>query len=75
MVPEETQVPKNTKTSINYIPTRDIWDRNNIIIDDIFTFTVALEITKNDEDPEQHAIESVDIDMIGQNGKKQCMQN
>ena len=57
MVPEETQVPENKETSINYISTRDIWDRNNIIVDDIFAFTIVLEITRSDEDPKPQTIE------------------
>ena len=36
MVPKETKVSKNKETSINYVSTRDIWNRNNIIIDNIF---------------------------------------
>ena len=57
MAPKETQVPKNKDTSINYVSTRDIWDRNNIIVENIFAFTVALEITRSNEDLEPHTIE------------------
>ena len=45
------------ETSINYVSTGYIWDRNNIIVDDIFAFTVALEITRSDEDPKSQTIE------------------
>jgi len=74
-VPEETQVLENKKISIDYVSTRDIWNRNNVIVDEIFFFTVALEITRSDEDSEPQTINNVDVDMIGQNEKKQYMQN
>ena len=57
MVPEETHVPENKKTSINYVSKRDIQDRNNIIVDDIFAFKVTLEIIRSDENPEPQTIE------------------
>jgi len=41
---------------MNYVSIGDIWDKNNIIIDDIFAFTVALKITRSDEDPESQTI-------------------
>ena len=55
-VPEETHVLKNKEISINYVSTGDIRNKNNIIIDDINAFTVALEITRSDEDPELKTI-------------------
>ena len=58
MIPEKTHVPENSETSSNYVSTGDIWDKNNIIIDDIFIFTVALEITISDENLELQTIES-----------------
>ena len=56
MVPEETQARENKETSINYVSTGDIWKINNIIIDDIFVFTLALQITRSDEDSEPQTI-------------------
>ena len=49
---EEAQVPKNSETSISYVHKGDKWDRNNILINNIFSFQVALDIIRNDEDPE-----------------------
>ena len=57
MVPEETHAPENNETSINYVSTGYIWNRNNIIVDDIFAFTIALEITRSDEDSQPQTIE------------------
>jgi len=57
MFPEKTQVPENKETSINYVSTEYIWDRNSIIVDDIFAFTIALKITRSDENLEPQTIE------------------
>ena len=35
----------------------DKWDRNNIMINNIFVFQVALNIIRNDEDPEPQNVE------------------
>ena len=35
----------------------DKWDRNNIVINNIFAFQVALDIIRNDEDPEPQNVE------------------
>ena len=56
-IPEETQVSENKKISINYVLSRDIWNRNNVIIDNINAFTSTLEITKSDKDPKPQIME------------------
>ena len=43
-------VHNNEKISINYIHKGKIWDRNTILIDDGFSFQVAMDIISNDED-------------------------
>ena len=35
----------------------NVWNRNAIIVDGIFAFQVALEITRSDEDPEPQTVE------------------
>ena len=40
---------ENTKISINYC--NDLWNRNDIIIDDAFAFLVAHEIMHDDYEP------------------------
>ena len=45
-VSEETQIPENKEISVNYVSTGDIWDRDNIIVGDIFAFKIAFEIIK-----------------------------
>ena len=47
---EEAQVPKNSEISISYVHKGDKWDRNNIVINNIFAFQVALGIMKNVEE-------------------------
>ena len=43
-------VHNNEEISINYIHKGKIWDRNTILIDDVFSFQVAMDIISNDED-------------------------
>ena len=54
---EETHIPKNSEISISYVHKRDEWDQNNIVINNIFVFQVALDIIRNDEDPEPQNVE------------------
>ena len=53
----EVHALDNNEISINYISTGKIWDRNNIVIDHVFAYKVALDITQSDEDPEPHTVE------------------
>ena len=48
-VPEETAVHKSKEISINYACTNELWDQNEIIIDDMFAFAVATEIILSDD--------------------------
>ena len=50
--PEEAQVPENCEISISYVHTGEKWDRNNIVINNIFAFQVASNVIRNDEDLE-----------------------
>ena len=45
-------VHKNEEISINYIHERRIWDRNTTHINNAFSFQVAINIIRNDEDQE-----------------------
>ena len=49
--PEEVQNSKNEEKSTNYTYTRELWDRKEIVIDNVFSYTVATEIT-NDFEPQ-----------------------
>ena len=55
--PEETKVPENLKISINYVHNREKWDRNKVIINNIFAFPMALDIIRNDENPKPQNVE------------------
>ncbi|RVX03802.1 Copia protein [Vitis vinifera] len=55
--PEEAQVPENCEISVSYVQTGEKWDRNNIVINNIFAFQVAFDIIRNDEDPEPRNVE------------------
>ena len=52
---EKITNPRNTENSITYC--NEIWDRNKIIIDDIFAFSVAHKIMDDDCEPQQSIIE------------------
>ena len=47
---EKINDPGNTEISINYC--NDFWNRNDIIIDDMFAFLVAHEIMHDDYEPQ-----------------------
>ena len=49
--PEEAQIPENCEISVSYVHTREKWNRNNIVINNIFAFQVASEVIRNYEDP------------------------
>lgn len=55
-VQDEPRVPENEEISINYVMSRKIWNRNEIDVDDIFAYNVALEIMENDEDHEPKSV-------------------
>ncbi|KAM1181462.1 hypothetical protein ACFX19_000062 [Malus domestica] len=48
-VPEEIEVHESKEIFINYACTNELWDQNEIIIDDMFAFTVATEIILSDD--------------------------
>ena len=49
---EIVPVHNNEEISINYIHKGKIWDRNTTLIDDAFSFQVAMDFISNDEDQE-----------------------
>jgi hypothetical protein len=56
--PKKEQIPENDEISIYYVSTGEIWDRNKIVVDNIFLFKVALDITRsNDHEIEPQTVE------------------
>jgi hypothetical protein len=53
---EEEQVPKNNEISINYVSIGEILDRNIIVVNNIFSFKVAFDITRSNDDIEPQTI-------------------
>ena len=47
---EKINDPGNTEILINYC--NDLWNQNDIIIDDMFAFSVAFEIMHDDYEPQ-----------------------
>ena len=55
---EEKKVPRNHEISIHYASIGEIWDWNKIVVDNVFSFKVALNITRsNDVEFEPQIIE------------------
>ena len=54
---EEAQVLENFEISINYVHNREKWDRNKVIINNIFAFQMALDIIRNDENLKPQNVE------------------
>ena len=50
-------MPQNDEISINYVDTEQSWDRNKIIPDNKFAFTIALDVIEHIDDPEPQSIE------------------
>ena len=57
ITPEEAHVHENHEISINYVHNNKKWDRNKVIINNIFAFQVASDIIKDDQDPEPQNVE------------------
>ena len=56
--PEEDQVPENNEISIHYVQIGEIWDKNKIVVDNIFSYKVVLDITgSNDNEYEPQTID------------------
>jgi hypothetical protein len=55
--PEKEQVPENNEISINYTSTGEILDRNKIVVYNIFSFKVAFDITRSNDDIEPQFVE------------------
>ena len=49
---EEIQVPRNNEIFINYVHIGEILDQNKIVINDVFAFKVAFDITRSDNEIE-----------------------
>jgi hypothetical protein len=45
---KDIKILGNNDISLNYVLTREILDRNKIIISDVFAFKVAFDITRSD---------------------------
>ena len=53
---EEVRTSENNEISMNYVSTRKLWNRNNVVIDNIFAYNVAIEIMQQDEDFEPKSV-------------------
>ncbi|CAL2247903.1 unnamed protein product [Prunus armeniaca] len=53
---EEEKIP-NTEISVNFTCNDELWDHSEMVIDDIFSFAVAVEIIKGHEDIEPQSVD------------------
>ena len=72
---EEVQTSENNEISMNYVSKRKLWNQNNVVIDNIFAYNVAIEIMQQDEDFEPNLFTNVDREMIDQNERMQFKLN
>ena len=56
-VQKELSAPQNEEISINYVTTGKTWNRNEVNVDDIFAYNVAIEIMEENEDPEPTSVD------------------
>jgi len=54
---KDIKILGNNDISLNYVLTREILDRNKIIISDVFAFKVAFGITRSDDEIKLKTIE------------------
>ncbi len=47
--PKEKKIPRNHEIWIHYVSIGETWDRNKIVVDNIFSFKIALNITRNND--------------------------
>ena len=66
---EEVRTSKNNEISMNYVSTRKLWNRNNVVIDNNFAYNVAIDICNKMKILSQNMFTHVDREMIGQNGR------
>ena len=46
---EEKKVPRDHEILIHYVSIGEIWDSDEIVVDNIFSFKVALNITRSND--------------------------
>ena len=56
IIDNETENKNDLEISINYVNTGNLWSRKDINIDEIFSFSIAYEITNENDDPEPRSV-------------------
>jgi hypothetical protein len=74
--PEEEQVPENDEISIHYVSIGEIWDRNKMLSTTYFHLKLLLTLPEVMIMKLNHKLSNnVNVEMIGQSGKKQFRQS
>ncbi|KAM1324743.1 hypothetical protein ACFX2H_045548 [Malus domestica] len=67
---ETNRPPENREILVNYAVLDEVWNQNEMIVDDAFAYTVASNIMLSDG-IELCPLMNVNIERIGQTGSKQ----
>ena len=54
---EDAQVLANDEISINYASTGELWDLTKVVISEVFSFAIATEILKENDDHEPRSVD------------------
>lgn len=58
---EEGQVPENNEISLHFMNNGEIMDRNKIIVDNVFPYEMAIDITRSNDENESRIVEEYDV--------------
>lgn len=76
---DKNDIPKeeehNDEISISYVSTNKHWSRNNAVMNEIFAYSIAIEMISDENDLESRTVEECCCRSIGKNEKSQCKQN
>ena len=54
---EEGQVPENNEISLHFMNNGEIMDRNKIVVDNVFPYEMAIDITRSNGESESRTVE------------------
>ena len=54
---EENENIDNNETSLNYISTRVQWNRKDVVMNEVFSYSVAIDVTHDEDDVEPRTVD------------------
>ena len=58
---EEGQVPENNDISLHFMNNGEIMDINKIVVDNVFPYEMAIDITRSNDESESRIVEEYDV--------------